>query len=153
MADQSRRARKLFTIEQANAALPLVRAIMSDLVQLSRDVSERRQRLAYLTDGSDLFDSNETDPYREELAQVQRDLEEDQLRLQGYADELVELGVEPKSVVEGLVDFPSIIDGREVYLCWKLGESEVRHWHELHVGFSGRHRLSRVGLAAAGPAD
>lgn len=50
------------------------------------------------------------------------------------------LGVELKGF-DGLCDFPSQRDGREVYLCWRLGEPEVHYWHELHTGFAGRQPL------------
>ena len=66
---------------------------------------------------------------------------DDAERLQDYIDELRRLGLEPKGAIEGLVDFPSIIDGKLVYLCWKLGEPEVTHWHELDAGFAGRQSL------------
>src|SRR5688572_23648243 len=95
---------RLFTIEQANATLPLVRAICTDLASLAREVMERRHRLALLTAGRDIKPG---DLYGEELAQVEADLEKDTLRLQGYIDELNELGVEAKGVADGLVDFPS----------------------------------------------
>lgn len=130
---------KLFTIEQANATLPLVRAITTDLATLARDVLERRHRLATLTSGRDL---KEGDPYAEELRQMELDLEKDAARLQGYVQELHDLGVEPKGAVEGLIDFPAMIEGRVVFLCWKLGEPEVLHWHEIETGFSGRQSLA-----------
>jgi hypothetical protein len=137
MADEYRPT-KLFTVEQANAALPLVRAITSDLVQLSRDVMERRERLALLSVGRS---AAAKDPYSEELAQIEEELDKDSEQLQAYVDELRELGVEPKSGPEGLVDFPSLMDERIVFLCWKLGESEVTHWHALDAGFAGRQSL------------
>ncbi|MDX1944875.1 MAG: DUF2203 domain-containing protein [Pirellulaceae bacterium] len=139
---------KLFTIEQANATLPLVRAITADLAALARDVMDRRHRLAKLTAGRDL---KAGDPYSEELAQMEADLETDVARLQGYIEELTALGVEPKGAIDGLVDFPSLMDGRIVYLCWKLGEPEVLHWHELEGGFAGRQSL--VAESAAGYGD
>src|SRR5258707_388948 len=117
---------KLFTVEQANQALPLVRAIVKDLVDLSREVIERRQRLAALQGDRP---RKSGDVYSEELRQVEEEVERDTERLQEYAEELRALGVEPKSGLEGLVDFPSMMDGRVVYLCWKLGEPEVLHWH------------------------
>ena len=55
---------------------------------------------------------------------------------------LRELGVEPKGAVEGLVDFPSLMDGKIVLLCWRLGEAEVLHWHDLETGFAGRQPLT-----------
>ena len=137
MADEYQPS-KLFTVEQANAVLPLVRAITQDLVQLSREVIERRERLALLSGGRK---STAKDPDSEELRQIEEELDKDSEQLEVYAEELRELGVEPKSGTEGLVDFPSLMDGRIVLLCWKLGETEVTHWHELNAGFAGRQSL------------
>ncbi len=138
--------KKLFTVEQANAVLPLVRAIVSDLVELSREVLDRKQRLALLTAGRG--DKSPSDVYTEELDQIEEELEKDNERLQSYVNELYELGVEPKSGSEGLVDFPSFMDGRIVYLCWRLGEPEVLHWHELDAGFMGRQSLVAGSIAS-----
>ncbi len=131
--------RKLFTIEQANAMLPLVRAIVQDLSNLSRDVVERRERIWMIRDERD---PESMDLYSEELVQIEEDLEKDSLRLQDYVEELKQLGVETKNGPEGLVDFPAMIDGQLVYLCWKLGEPEVLHWHKLDAGFAGRRPLT-----------
>src|SRR6476620_10187027 len=139
MAAQQYKPERLFTIEQANATLPLVRAITSDLAALAKDVVERRHRLALLTSGRDLKPG---DPYSDELAQMESELERDAIRLQGYVDELRELGVEPKGAVEGLVDFPCLMDGKLVLLCWRLGEPEVLYWHDLDSGFGGRQPLT-----------
>ena len=139
MTVEERKPARMFTIDQANAMLPLVRAITTDLASLAKDVVERRHRLALLTSGRDLKPG---DPYSDELAQMEADLERDATRLQGYVDELRELGVEPKGAVEGLVDFPCKMDGRLVLLCWRLGESEVLYWHDLESGFGGRQPLT-----------
>ncbi|MBI2827433.1 MAG: DUF2203 domain-containing protein [Planctomycetia bacterium] len=139
--------RKTFTVESANAALPLVRAIVSDLAQLSREVVERRDRLSLLLAGRE---RGSQDLYGEELTQIEEELEKDSRRLQEYVEELRQLGVEPKNGPEGLVDFPAVMDGRPVYLCWKLGEPEVLHWHDLDAGFRGRQPLT-AGTAAEGP--
>lgn len=143
--------RRTFTVQQANAALPLVRAIVRDLVEASREVMERRERLSYLIGGRS---RNRHDPYREELAQIEEELEKDSRQLREYVEELRQLGVEPKGATEGLVDFPTLVDGRLVYLCWQLGESEVLYWHEHDAGFAGRQPLTAEALApgAHGPA-
>ncbi len=130
--------RKLFTVEEANATLPLVRAIAKDLAELSRDVIERRQRVAALLEARPAKDH---ELYREELEQIQQELQQDVQKLQEYIEELRQLGVEPKNGPEGLVDFPSWMDGRVVYLCWKLDEPEILYWHELDAGFAGRQPL------------
>jgi hypothetical protein len=138
--------KRLFTIEQANAMLPLVRAIVTDLAQLSQDVIERRGRLSQLTSGRD---SESDDFYASELAQIEQELDKDSARLQEYVQELRDLGVEPKNGPQGLVDFPSLMDGRVVFLCWKLGEPEVGYWHELDAGFMGRQTLTADAASGA----
>ncbi len=65
----------------------------------------------------------------------------DQERLAGFVRELHELGIEFKDPELGLVDFPSEMDGRLVYLCWKLGEPEVRFWREIQACVEDRHPL------------
>src|SRR5688572_3462542 len=84
MAVEQYKPARLFTIDQANAMLPLVRAITTDLANLAKDVVERRHRLALLTSGRDLKPG---DPYSDELAQMEADLERDALRLQEYVEE------------------------------------------------------------------
>lgn len=150
MAAGSNERVKFFTPEEANARLPLVRAITRDWAQLSRDVVERRERLEHLLsnrpkDGRDL--------YRDELSQIEQELDKDALALQEYVRELRDLGVEPKNGVEGLVDFPAMMDGRPVYLCWKLDEPEVLFWHELDTGFRGRQPLTADSISSGDDHD
>ena len=70
-----------------------------------------------------------------------REFERGKEKMREYEQELKNLGVELKDYYIGLIDFPCWMDGREVNLCWKLGEPEVAHWHELDAGYSGRQRL------------
>ncbi len=135
---------KTFTVEQANSMLPLVRAIVSDIAELSRDVFDRRESLEHLLAGRQL---EEGDVYSEELVEVQRGLEGDTERLRQYVGELKELGVECKGPTEGLVDFPAIRNGEPVCLCWKLDEPSVSYWHETDSGFTGRKPLDPEMLA------
>lgn len=141
---------RFFTVAEANATLPLVKAIASDLARLSRDVTERRERLSMLMGGRD---REAHDLYSEELAQIEDELERDGEQLQEYVEELRQLGVEPKNGPEGLVDFPTVIDGRPAYLCWKLGEAEILYWHDLDAGFAGRQSLAAASLADGPMAD
>lgn len=55
--------------------------------------------------------------------------------------EIDEIGVQVKDLEEGLLDFPAILDGRAVLLCWKLGEPAIAHWHTEEEGFAGRKPL------------
>jgi hypothetical protein len=149
MADSEKK--KYFTIEEANNALPLVRAIVTDIVAKYREVSDRKARLDQIRDSRKDKDRARNDLYGEELVQVEEELEQEVVRLQEFIDELEALGVELKDISRGLIDFWSIMDGREVYLCWLLGEEEVGHWHELDAGFAGRHSLLAGSASAAGP--
>ena len=135
---------KLFTVEEANNMLPLVRAIAQDLSRLYSELVERQQRLDHLSSGRE---QAEDDPYGEELRQVEVELDRDKTKLRDYVEELRQLGVECKDPEKGLVDFPSEMDGRVVYLCWKMDEPEVLYWHELDRGFSGRQALTAGSIA------
>jgi hypothetical protein len=119
--------KKYFTPAEATKALPLVRAIVADIAALATAMSERHGRMQDLTG-----------PAREE---VEDQIEKDQDRMQELVDELSGLGVELKDFFTGLVDFPCWQGGREIYLCWKLGEPEIAHWHEVSAGFAGRKKL------------
>ena len=142
--------RKHFTVEEANAMLPLVKAIARDLSSLAHEVKDRRDRLDDLHSGR----GRDKDViFSEEVAQIERELEADTEQLQEYAEELRQLGVEPKDAFQGLVDFPAIMDDREVYLCWKLGEPEVLFWHDIKAGFAGRQALTADAAAQDGEQD
>ena len=132
---------RLFTLEQANATLPLVRAITQDLAKISFDVFERHRQLNRVMAGREVDDNS---PYSEELIQVQQDLDKQTEQLEEYPVELKQLGVEPRNGPGGMidtVDFPSERNDRTVYLCWQLGEQEISHWHDLEAGFAGRQQL------------
>jgi hypothetical protein len=134
---------RVFTVAEANSMLPLVRAITHDLVELSREVVERHERVEHLKAGRDILAG---DPYHDELAQIEDELAKDRIRLNEFVEELRQLGVDPKSGVEGIVDFPCILDGELVYLCWQLDEAEVTYWHTVDAGFAGRQPLESAML-------
>jgi hypothetical protein len=137
-AHKPRSGKKYFTPASANAALPLVRAIVRDVTELAHELRERNDRLSRIVSGKR---SGLSEAHQEELLQAQREVERGQERMHEYERELQQLGVELKHHFMGLIDFPCWMDGREVYLCWQLGEPEVSHWHELSEGFAGRQKL------------
>ncbi len=137
MPERKPGTKKYFTVDQANQTLPLVRAIVRDIVELAQDLHERQERLVRIRPARKAAGD---EVHQEELQQLQQEWAKDAARMEEYLDELRKLGVELKGW-DGLVDFPSRMVGREVCLCWKLGESEVAHWHDLDAGFAGRQRL------------
>ncbi len=138
--------RRYYTVEEANKALPLVRMIVGDIVRQYRVVEELQQRLSNVAKERR---RPTNDFYSEELAQSQAELDVEETKLRSFIEELRRLGVEFKGA-DGLCDFYSLMDGREVFLCWKLGEAEVRYWHDLDAGFAGRRPLPELAGTASG---
>lgn len=125
---------KTFSIDQANRALPLVRRIVQDIVDDYARWQEMVKRLDVMTAA----------PGRDPVAvdRLQRDIQSAARAIDDCVRELTELGVEMKGFDIGLVDFPGEMGGRPVYLCWRLGEASVAHWHERDAGFAGRRPLT-----------
>lgn len=63
------------------------------------------------------------------------------LEVRRLIDTVEQAGIVLRDIDRGLIDFPALIDGREVYLCWELGEEEVAYWHDLEGGYGGRKPL------------
>ncbi len=133
---RSKNRKKYFTVDEANATLPLLRVILRDITTLAHDLRDRHQRLLRLQSSSKVDKA-----HAEEIQKGIEQFERDQDRMREYENELRELHVELKDYFTGLVDFSCWMDGREVYLCWRMDEPEVAHWHELDAGFSGRQKL------------
>jgi hypothetical protein len=131
-------AHKYYTVAEANATLPLLRLILRDITALATDMRDRHQRLNRLQDAGALSPA-----HQEEMQGILAEFERGQEQMRAYEEELARLHIELKDYLTGLVDFRAWRDGREVYLCWKLGESAVEHWHELEAGFAGRQKLNR----------
>lgn len=119
-----------FTLEQANRSLPLVSRIVSDIVHTHSQATTYRESLEHLTG--------------REAADAQHDLDASVARLETLVDELTEVGVELKDYSVGLVDFIGRHENRDVYLCWKLGEGKITHWHETNAGFAGRKPITML---------
>ncbi len=63
------------------------------------------------------------------------------LRVRGLLEQIQAADIVLRDVDRGLIDFPSLRDGEEIYLCWELGEDEIGHWHDLESGYGGRQPL------------
>lgn len=133
---------KIFTVEEANRTLPLVGRIVEDLVRDHARWEDKVREFELATVGAspDRPDAI-ADLLQIEAQRLARDIE-------GYIAELHELGVICKGMDTGLVDFRGLLDGREVFFCWKLGEPSVQYWHELDAGFVGRQALNPLALTS-----
>lgn len=117
-------SRRRFTLAEANRALPLVERIVTDIVRTHAEAVGLQSRVGRVAPA--------------EQPAARRDLDRHLERLEDYVDELTELGCDLKDYTVGLIDFTGRHQGRDVCLCWKLGETKVAHWHELDAGFAGR---------------
>lgn len=119
-----------FTVAQANEALPHVKPMLQKLRD-ARDLLTDEEAHEVLTDAAPGNGGGEPG------TQVgQAFLEVRRLLLA-----LAEAGIVVRDIDHGLIDFPAILDGTEVYLCWELGEDEVGFWHDLDSGYRGRRPL------------
>jgi hypothetical protein len=119
-----------YTREEARQLLPQVRDWLAALNRLHLEVERFDQRLNGLRqDGHDV--GGETvNHWIRALAGMQEILATFQLRQ-----------IVVKDLFRGLVDFPAILDGKEVFLCWESGEADIEFWHDLESGYSGREKL------------
>ena len=121
---------KLFSPGQANAALPLVRQIVLDIVG-------HQQRLVELVGG---YQAKKKEPGVSQIVlnEAKQELQNVTIQRDACVAELADLGVQIKDVATGLIDFPAKLDGEPVLLCWRLGEARVEFFHTEVDGFGGR---------------
>jgi hypothetical protein len=122
---------KHFSVDEARALLPEIRRIFQDahrrrdhMQKADAELGETSKRT-----GADLGGGK--------VSALLLDMLQLNLQLQ----HIQELGVQIKDFERGLVDFPHLRDGREVFLCWELDEDDIEFWHDLDTGYAGRERL------------
>ncbi len=120
---------RYYTPELANSALPLVSRITKDLRDTALEIRRAWEEVQA---------GGVSEAVRTEMTDRATLLQD---RFMAYSEELDALGIELKDPFEGLIDFRALRGDDEVYLCWRLGEDGVCHWHELHTGFSGRQSI------------
>ena len=124
---------KVFSIEEANALLPSVRGIVLRIQRAHARILFYQAPAKHAAEGAEQGGGGMPDgPHYVSLL----------IELSTSTGELDALGVQLKDYARGLIDFPSLRDGRVVLLCWQLGEGdEIEWWHDVETGFSGRQPL------------
>jgi hypothetical protein len=121
---------KLFTIQEANALLPSVRAILARIQRAHRALAEYRDEARKAAEAAEQGGGGIENGVAYAFVLTE---------LTTHMSELDTLGVQLKDFERGLVDFPSLRDGRVVLLCWQMGEGdELEWWHDVDAGFGGR---------------
>jgi hypothetical protein len=132
---------RYFTLQQAEQALPEVESAIREAVTLKSEYEQAEQewqkfsRRVTMMGGMQVDHSKFSDPRnrREAIAQ----------RLKQALEKIQDQGCLVKDLDTGLIDFPTLFHGEEVYLCWKLGEKGISFWHGVEEGFRGRKPIDR----------
>lgn len=137
---------KIFTLNEAQTLLPVLEALLRKAQVAGARAGELEQQMQQLTQRIFLSGG-----MRVNVVTAARRRAEREKALQEARDtlaEIDEIGVQVKDLAQGLLDFPCVMDGKTVLLCWKLGEKEIGFWHTEEDGFAGRKPLDgRLGKA------
>ena len=130
---------KTFTLSEAQMLLPVVESLLRKARAAGARASELEQEMQQLSQRIFMSGGMQVN-----VAQAARRRAEREKALQEARDtlaEIDEIGVQVKDLEQGLLDFPCVMEGRTVLLCWKLGEPEIGYWHSEEDGFAGRKPL------------
>jgi hypothetical protein len=119
-----------YTVGEANAMLPTVEPVLLRLREAKDDLTDTEAH-EVLSDAAPTNGGGEPG----------RQVGEAFLEVRRLLGTFEEAGIVVRDIDRGLIDFPAIRDGAEVYLCWELGEDAVEHWHDLESGYGGRRLL------------
>jgi hypothetical protein len=125
-------APRYFTLEQAQAALDIIRPLIGEIMEIRQSILSREPEVwPVVAKAAGNGGSKVASQVAQEFG-----------RLDQAVRAILATGALLKDVNTGLVDFPTLRENREVYLCWKYGEETIRFWHDIDAGYSGRQPLS-----------
>lgn len=129
---------RYFTLEEAQEIIPWMQSAFDSIRELSTKGLEGRKTMNALVEK---MQSNGGSQHDEELRALQTSVQESTTAIQSTLDEFARRGIVVRDIQRGLIDFPTLQEGREVYLCWVYGETIIEFWHEVDAGFAGRQPL------------
>lgn len=119
---------RYFTLQEANAALDAIRPLIEETQKI------RGQILSHQPEAWPAIERSAGDGGNPALSKMVESFD----KLDELIHRIQDMGALVKDINTGLLDFPALRDGREVYLCWKYGEDQIVFWHEVEAGFAGR---------------
>lgn len=148
MGLESRRMSRFYDIDAANATLPELDGIVGVLGEQRAELVRLRDDVLATDSTSEGAPAAVATPTGSGEAPISNDLRLIRLRMQGLIDQMAAgvaridaLGLTLRDIERGLVDFPALVSGRQVWLCWQYGEASIGWWHDLETGFDGRRPL------------
>ena len=124
---------RYFTLQEANEALVSIRPLMDELQTI------RQKILANQPEAWPAIERSAGNGGNRALSNMVQDFE----KLDALVHRIQGTGALLKDINMGLLDFPALREGREVYLCWQYGESDIAYWHEVEAGYAGRQPIER----------
>ncbi len=138
-------ADKTFTLDEANMLLPVLESLLRQAMEAKETIAEAEKKLQNLGHKIFLTGGLLVDIKRAATRKAEREK-----AIQQIKDAIAEIhstGVQVKDLDVGLLDFPCIVDGETVLLCWKYGEPhKIAHWHGVEEGFAGRKPIEMLNL-------
>lgn len=132
---------RYFTLQQAERLLPEVESAIREAVALKAEHQKAEEELHASMQRVMMLGGVDLD--RKAFLEQRARREGSALRLKEVIERIHEIGCVVKDLDIGLIDFPSLLRGQEVYLCWKLGETGIAFWHHVEDGFKGRQPIDR----------
>ena len=132
---------RFYAIDEANAALPEVERILTALRDQREELIALRDRVIDATpDGDETPSTGAAEQIRLLRLGMQGLIDQ----MQAGVARLVEMDITLRDISTGLIDFPALVAGRPIWLCWRLGEADVANWHAHDQGFDSRRPLSEL---------
>ena len=132
---------RFYDIDEANATLGELESIATVLAEQRAELVRLRDHALARSPGT----GDDVEPLSDDELRTLR------LRMQGLVDQMAagvaridQLGLSLRDIESGLIDFPALVAGRQVWLCWRRGEARIGWWHDLDTGFSSRRPLSEL---------
>lgn len=130
---------KYFTLDEAQSLLPLLESLLKRAIEAKRAADEIEQEFRDLS--QKIFMSGGMFLEVDRLRRRRKAYDAQAQQAKDLIEEIDAIGVQVKDLDTGLLDFPCLIDGETVLLCWKMGEERIEFWHTLESGFRGRQKL------------
>lgn len=127
-----------FEIEEAQKVLPIVNRTVRRLMKLNKTIM--------LMNSIEIDTNDLSFEQFQNITRMNKDYHRLSYDFYKTLEDLESIGCILKDVEQGLVDFFSSFEGRDIFLCWKVGEKEIRYWHEIHAGVKGRQPIIEIKL-------
>ncbi|HEX3746120.1 MAG TPA: DUF2203 domain-containing protein [Bryobacteraceae bacterium] len=130
-----------FNLAEAQSLIPSVDALLREAISLKSEYQDAEEAMQAIAQRVGLMGGSMVN--REHAIDARNRRDEARAKLRAAIEQVQEYGCVLKDLDTGLIDFPTLLRGEEVYLCWKLGEPAIAFWHGVNEGFRGRKAIDQ----------